>query len=60
MKIAVILPRWVGDACMATPLVRGLRAHFASRARITAVMRPLLADLFAGTAARFYRLEGLA
>ena len=49
MKIVVILPRWVGDACMATPLVRGLRAHFASRARITAVMRPLLADLFAGT-----------
>ncbi len=49
MKIAVILPRWVGDACMATPLLRGLRAHFGPGARITGVMRPLLADLLAGT-----------
>ena len=49
MNIAVILPRWVGDACMATPLLRGLRAHFGAAARITGVMRPLLADLFAGT-----------
>ncbi len=46
MKIAVILPRWVGDACMATPLLRGLRAHFGPAARITGVMRPVLSDLF--------------
>lgn len=49
MKIVVILPRWVGDACMATPLLRGLRAHFGPAARITGVMRPILADLLAGT-----------
>ncbi len=49
MNIAVILPRWVGDACMATPLLRGLRAHWGGAARITGVMRPLLNDLFAGT-----------
>lgn len=50
MKIVVILPRWVGDACMATPLLRGLRAHFGPAARITGVMRPVIADLLAGTA----------
>lgn len=49
MHIAVILPRWVGDACMATPLLRGLRDHFGTTARIVGVMRPVLADLFAGT-----------
>ena len=50
MNIAVILPRWVGDSCMATPLLRGLRTHFGPRARITGVLRPIIADLFAGTA----------
>ena len=49
MNIAVILPRWVGDSCMATPLLRGLRAHFGPRARITGVMRPIVAELLAGT-----------
>ena len=48
MKIAVIMPRWVGDAVMATPALRTLRSHFPS-ARITGVMRPLIADLLAGT-----------
>lgn len=47
-RIAVILPRWVGDVCMATPLVRGLRGRFRD-ARIVGVMRPLFADLLAGT-----------
>lgn len=47
-RIAVILPRWVGDVCMATPLLRGLRGRFAG-ARITGVMRPLFTDLLAGT-----------
>ena len=49
MHIAVILPRWVGDAVMATPLLRALRTHFGGRARITGVMRPAVADLLAGT-----------
>lgn len=47
MHIAVILPRWVGDAVMATPLLRALRAHFGKTARITGVMRPVVADLLA-------------
>ena len=49
MHIAVIMPRWVGDAVMATPALRALRGHF-PEARITGVMRPVIADLLAGTA----------
>ena len=49
MHIAVILPRWVGDTIMATPVLRALRAHYGSTARITGVMRPLFRDLLAGT-----------
>jgi heptosyltransferase-2 len=48
MEIAVIMPRWVGDAIMATPALRSLRARFPA-ARITGVMRPVIADLLAGT-----------
>ncbi len=57
MNIAVIMPRWVGDAVMATPALRALRGHFPS-ARIVGVMRPVIADLLVGTpwfdAAIFY------
>lgn len=49
MHIAVILPRWVGDAVMATPLLRAVKSHYGSNARITGVMRPVVADLLAGT-----------
>lgn len=49
MHIAVILPRWVGDAVMATPVLRGLRAHVGATGRITGVMRPVVADLLADT-----------
>jgi heptosyltransferase-2 len=49
MHIAVILPRWVGDAVMATPLLRAVKSHFGDGARITGVMRPVVADLLAGT-----------
>jgi len=49
MQIAVIIPRWVGDAVMATPALRSLRSQF-PEARITGVLRPVIADLLAGTA----------
>ena len=49
MHIAVIMPRWVGDAVMATPALRSLRAQVGSSARITGVMRPVIADLLAGS-----------
>ena len=48
MQIAIIMPRWVGDAIMATPAVRAVRSHFPA-ARITGVMRPVIADLFTGS-----------
>ncbi|NDC54723.1 MAG: lipopolysaccharide heptosyltransferase family protein, partial [Planctomycetia bacterium] len=49
MHIAVILPRWVGDLVMSTPLLRALHGHFAGRARITGVMKPMFAELLEGT-----------
>ncbi len=49
MHVAVILPRWVGDAVMATPLLRAVRAHVGTAGRVTGVMRPVVADLLAGT-----------
>jgi len=48
MHVAVIMPRWVGDAVMATPALRALR-HGLPGARITGVVRPVIADLLAGT-----------
>ena len=47
MHVAVILPRWVGDAVMATPMLRSLRSHLGPRSRVTGVMRPVVADLLA-------------
>jgi len=39
MTLAVALPNWVGDAVMATPTLRALRARFPAE-RIVAVARP--------------------
>jgi heptosyltransferase-2 len=39
MTLAVALPNWVGDAVMATPALRALRARFPGE-RIVAVLRP--------------------
>lgn len=39
MTLAVALPNWVGDAVMATPALRALRARFPAE-RIVAVARP--------------------
>lgn len=49
MHIVVILPRWVGDLVMSTPLLRSLRGHFGPEARITGVLKPMLAGLLEGT-----------
>ena len=49
MIVAVILPHWIGDAVMATPMLRSLAAHVRGRGRIIGVMRPVIADLLAGT-----------
>ncbi|MSQ90781.1 MAG: glycosyltransferase family 9 protein [Phycisphaerales bacterium] len=45
--ILVILPSWVGDVCMATPVLRHLAAHY-SNARIVIFGRPMLEPLVAG------------
>ncbi|RMF38939.1 MAG: glycosyltransferase family 9 protein [Planctomycetota bacterium] len=44
IRMAIFLPTWVGDCCMATPTLRAIRRGF-PRAQITAVMRPVIADL---------------
>jgi heptosyltransferase-2 len=49
MHILVILPRWLGDIVMTTPMLRALRGHFGSTARITATVKPPFAPLFEGT-----------
>ena len=47
MKIALLLPNWVGDLVMATPAMRAIRNHFAD-AEITAILRPGVADVLSG------------
>lgn len=49
MHILIILPRWVGDVIMCTPMLRAVRRHFPD-AKITATMRPGHASLLEGTA----------
>jgi heptosyltransferase-2 len=49
MHLLVILPRWVGDVVMCTPMLRALRRRFRGDARITAVVRPGHDALLAGT-----------
>lgn len=49
MKILVILPRWVGDLVMTTPMLRALRAHVGTGARITGVVKPHFAEILDGT-----------
>jgi heptosyltransferase II len=49
MHILVILPRWVGDLVMTTPMLRAVRNHFGPAARITGVAKPMFAELLEGT-----------
>jgi heptosyltransferase-2 len=47
--IVVILPRWVGDFVMSTPMLRALRGHFGAGTRITGVLKPMYAELLEGS-----------
>lgn len=52
--LVVVLPRWVGDLVMSTPMLRAVAEHFADaraagHTRITGVMKPHLAGLLEGT-----------
>jgi heptosyltransferase-2 len=48
MKLAAFLPNWVGDAAMATPALGAIRTDFPD-AEIVGVMRPVIADVLAGS-----------
>jgi len=48
MKIAIYMPNWIGDAIMATPALHAIRTQ-CSQAEIIAVLRPVIADVLAGT-----------
>ncbi len=47
MNLAVFVPNWIGDAVMATPALRALRAHFRGD-RIVGVVRPYVAGVLEG------------
>ena len=47
MNLALFCPNWVGDAVMATPALTALRRRYAG-ARIIGVLRPYVADVYAG------------
>ena len=49
MHVAIILPRWVGDLVMSTPMIRAVRQHLGGDARLTAVVKPLFRELLEGT-----------
>ncbi len=47
MNLAVFLPNWIGDAVMATPALRALRARFLG-AHIVGVLKPYVAGVLEG------------
>jgi heptosyltransferase-2 len=47
LRICAMLPTWVGDACMATPMLRALRQAY-PQAEIVAVGRSVICDLLNG------------
>jgi heptosyltransferase-2 len=48
MNLAIFLPNWVGDAVMATPALRALRARY-PQARLIGVLRPYVAGVLEGS-----------
>jgi len=46
-NILIVLPNWVGDAVLATPVLRALRKNFDGK-HITYLLRPYLTELFGG------------
>ena len=49
MNIGIFLPNWLGDVVMATPVLRAMRRHFGTEARLVGIMRPYLAEVLGGT-----------
>lgn len=48
MRVGIVLPNWVGDCVMATPVLRTLRERLPD-SRLVGIARPYLLPLFAGT-----------
>ncbi|MCH7573157.1 MAG: lipopolysaccharide heptosyltransferase II, partial [Planctomycetes bacterium] len=42
-RIVIVLPSWVGDSVMATPILRAIRQVF-QKAHLAGIMRPGLAE----------------
>ena len=49
MRIAILLPNWIGDVVMATPALRAIHNRFGADSEIALAMRPRLAEVLAGT-----------
>ena len=47
LRLAIFLPNWIGDACMATPMLRAVRDSYPN-AHIVAVTNPVVAELLNG------------
>jgi len=47
MRLALLLPNWIGDAVMATPALRALRRKYVG-AELVGIARPAICDLLAG------------
>lgn len=47
MRLAIFLPNWIGDAVMATPALRALRAQFAGD-HLIGVLRPYVGGILEG------------
>jgi len=48
MNTVVFLPNWVGDAVMATPMIRALRDQFSRPSRLIGVVHPRVFDILSG------------
>jgi heptosyltransferase-2 len=49
MRIAIVLPNWIGDVVMATPAIRALRKLAGPDGQLIGLMRPYVAEVLAGT-----------
>src|SRR5437773_979170 len=47
-RIALFLPKWIGDVVMATPAIRAVREHYPT-AELVAVCKPYVADVLVGS-----------
>lgn len=46
-RLTIVCPTWIGDTCMATPVLRAIREHCPA-AHVTLAIRPAIAALLAG------------